>query len=57
MIIQGRLRDSAYFAITDDDWPVVKKAFEAWLDDANFGADGQQKRSLQDIRSELEAQT
>lgn len=55
MIIQGRLRDSAYFAITDDDWPVVKKAFEAWLDDANFDADGQQKRSLQNIRSELEA--
>lgn len=53
MIVKSRSRDTAWFAITDDDWPRVKAAFERWLEPANFDADGRQKRRLQDIRAEL----
>jgi RimJ/RimL family protein N-acetyltransferase len=53
MIVKSRSRDTAWFAMTDDDWPRVKAAFERWLEPANFEADGRQKRRLQDIRAEL----
>jgi RimJ/RimL family protein N-acetyltransferase len=46
MIVKGRNRDTAWFAITDGDWPGVKQAFERWLDPANFDAAGRQKTSL-----------
>ena len=46
---KGRNRDTAWFAIVDDDWPTVRAAHEAWLDPANFDLAGQQKRSLRDI--------
>jgi RimJ/RimL family protein N-acetyltransferase len=49
MIIKGRSRDTAWFAMTDDDWPTRKAAFERWLDPANFDAQGQQKRSLREL--------
>lgn len=32
MIVKGRNRDTAWFAMTDDDWPTVHQALEAWLD-------------------------
>ena len=31
MIVKGRNRDTAWFSITDDDWPVVKKGLEQRL--------------------------
>jgi RimJ/RimL family protein N-acetyltransferase len=46
MIVKGRNRDTAWFAMLDSEWPARKAAFESWLDPANFDADGQQKRSL-----------
>ncbi|EXJ96210.1 hypothetical protein A1O1_01336 [Capronia coronata CBS 617.96] len=56
MIYKGRSRDTAWFSIVDTDWPVVKRGFEAWLDDANFGADGLQKQRLEVIREQLDNQ-
>lgn len=53
MIIKGHSRDTAWFAITQRDWPAVKAAFEAWLDPANFDSDGRQLRRLADIRAAL----
>jgi hypothetical protein len=50
MIIKGRRRDTAWFSITDEEWPVVKKAFEAWLSEDNFDENGKQIKSLKDIR-------
>jgi len=50
MIIKGRRRDTAWFSITDEEWPAVKKAFEAWLSEDNFDKDGKQIKSLKDIR-------
>lgn len=52
IVMRGRNRDTAWFAMTDDDWPTVKTAFEAWLDPANFTADGQQIRTLASFRNQ-----
>lgn len=46
MIVKGRNRDTAWFAMLDSEWPRVKAGFEAWLDPANFDAEGRQKTSL-----------
>ncbi len=46
MIIKGRNRDTAWFAIIDKDWPAIRKGFEAWLSEANFDESGQQKAKL-----------
>lgn len=45
-LYKGRNRDSAWFAIIDRDWPRIREAFEAWLDPANFDADGRQIEPL-----------
>ena len=49
MIVKGRSRDSAWFAITDADWPARKAAFERWLAPANFDAEGRQKTRLSEL--------
>jgi RimJ/RimL family protein N-acetyltransferase len=46
MIVKGRSRDTAWFAIVDGDWPSRQAAFEAWLDPGNFDADGGQRAPL-----------
>ncbi len=46
MIVKGRNRDTAWFAMLDSEWPACKAAFEHWLDPANFDEHGKQKRSL-----------
>jgi RimJ/RimL family protein N-acetyltransferase len=46
MVVKGRNRDSAWFGMTDGDWPAVRAAFEAWLTPSNFDGDGSQRRAL-----------
>ena len=46
MIVKGRSRDTAWYAILDSEWPARKRAFEAWLSPDNFDGDGRQKASL-----------
>jgi len=46
MIMKGRNRDTAWFSMLDGEWPERKARFEAWLDPANFDADGRQKTPL-----------
>jgi RimJ/RimL family protein N-acetyltransferase len=50
VIYKGRSRDTAWYSVIDDEWPALKRAFEAWLDPANFDALGEQKRSLRELR-------
>lgn len=50
MVIKGRNRDTAWYAILDKEWPSVKAAFEAWLKPENFDAAGHQKAALADLR-------
>ena len=45
-IVKGRNRDTAWFSITDREWPGIRAAFERWLDPANFDGDGRQRMSL-----------
>jgi RimJ/RimL family protein N-acetyltransferase len=53
VIYKGRSRDTAWYAMTDSDWPLVRAAFEQWLEPENFDPNGAQRRSLSAIRSEL----
>ena len=46
MVMHRRNRDTAWFALLDHEWPVVKAALEAWLAPENFDAEGRQRRSL-----------
>ena len=53
MVVKDRNRDTAWFAIIDRDWPMIRQAFQLWLDPANFDHTGGQKRSLMEIREAL----
>ena len=46
MIVKGQNRDTAWFSMLDSEWPARKAAFEAWLAQENFDAEGRQLRSL-----------
>jgi RimJ/RimL family protein N-acetyltransferase len=46
MITKGHSRDTAWFSITDSEWPARKASFERWLSPENFSAGGGQKISL-----------
>jgi RimJ/RimL family protein N-acetyltransferase len=48
-IYRGRNRDTAWYSITDQEWPARRAAFEAWLDPANFDSAGQQRHKLSDF--------
>lgn len=50
MIVKGRSRDTAWFAMLDSDWPACRSAFAAWLSPDNFDAQGQQRASLAALR-------
>jgi RimJ/RimL family protein N-acetyltransferase len=49
MIVKGRNRDTAWYAIVDHEWPAVRTNITAWLADENFDGSGRQKRSLSDL--------
>lgn len=51
MVVNGKNRDTAWFAMTDQDWPQIKSAFKAWLAPSNFDSDGAQIRKLESFRS------
>ena len=46
MIVKGRNRDTAWYAMLDGEWPDRKVAFEQWLSAENFDAEGKQIRRL-----------
>jgi len=46
LVYKGRNRDTEWYSVTDDEWPAVRDAFEAWLDPANFDDDGRQRTAL-----------
>jgi RimJ/RimL family protein N-acetyltransferase len=49
-VVKGRNRDTAWYAIVDDDWPPIRAAFEAWLDPTNFDSQGRQRKPLAQFR-------
>ncbi len=49
MIVKGRNRDTAWYAMLDTEWPARKRAFERWLAPENFDPAGHQKARLADL--------
>jgi hypothetical protein len=45
-VIKGRNRDTAWYAMLDEEWPAVRAGFEAWLAPENFDAAGRQRGAL-----------
>ncbi len=50
IVYKGRNRDTAWYSIVDHEWPRIKVAFERWLADDNFDAQGKQRASLAELR-------
>jgi RimJ/RimL family protein N-acetyltransferase len=50
MIVKGRSRDTAWFAMLEGEWPSRKAAFERWLAPENFDTQGRQMTSLVALR-------
>jgi RimJ/RimL family protein N-acetyltransferase len=46
MVVKGKNRDTAWFAMTDADWPRLKAGYERWLRPENFDAAGRQIAKL-----------
>jgi RimJ/RimL family protein N-acetyltransferase len=53
LVIKGRNRDTAWFAVTDQDWPALRQAYAAWLAPGNFDAEGRQAQRLSDLTRPL----
>ena len=52
MVLKGRNRDTAWYAITDEEWPAIRHGYEAWLAPQNFGRESRQRRSLGELMDE-----
>jgi len=48
-VYKGRNRDTAWFAVTNSEWPKLREAFERWLSPDNFDEHGQQRVSLRQL--------
>lgn len=46
VVYKGRSRDTAWLAITDDEWPAVAAAHRSWLAPENFDTAGRQRTRL-----------
>ena len=50
---KGRNRDTAWYAAIDAEWPVLRQAFETWLDAGNFDSQGRQRTRLSDLTAPI----
>jgi RimJ/RimL family protein N-acetyltransferase len=55
VVYKGRSRDTAWFSITDAEWPPLAAAYERWLDPANFDEAGEQVTSLSGLTAAVRA--
>lgn len=51
VVTKGRSRDTAWYSITSEEWPVVGHALERWLAPDNFDAAGRQRIALARLRT------
>ena len=49
VIIRNRSRDTAWFAMINEEWLVLKAAYEQWLVPENFDEKGRQKTRLSEL--------
>jgi hypothetical protein len=50
---KGRNRDTAWYAAIDTEWPALDRAFQQWLDPANFDEQGRQRVALSELTAPL----
>jgi NAD(P)H-dependent FMN reductase/RimJ/RimL family protein N-acetyltransferase len=51
VVYKQRSRDTAWFSVIEEEWPRVRRGFEAWLAPENFDAEGRQLHSLASLRA------
>jgi RimJ/RimL family protein N-acetyltransferase len=52
-VVKDHNRDSAWYAMTDADWPALRAGYERWLAPASFDAAGRQRERLSDLTAPL----
>ncbi|MGD8429780.1 MAG: GNAT family protein [Ectothiorhodospiraceae bacterium] len=52
-VIKGRNRDTAWYSLTDAEWPGVRTNLQRWLDSGNFDDDGKPIQSLRTLNAAL----
>jgi RimJ/RimL family protein N-acetyltransferase len=52
-IDKDRNRDTAWYAIIDQDWPALQAAYRQWLSPANFDGEGRQRTRLSDATAPI----
>lgn len=50
VIYKGRNRDTAWYSVTDGEWPRLRRAFRLWLAPENFDPQGRQINTLPALR-------
>jgi RimJ/RimL family protein N-acetyltransferase len=48
-VYKGRNRDTAWYAAIDSEWEALRRAFQTWLDPANFDGAGRQRTRLSEL--------
>jgi len=49
LTVRGHNRDTAWFAMTVEDWPGIAAAHAEWLNHDNFDSEGNQRKSLREL--------
>jgi RimJ/RimL family protein N-acetyltransferase len=55
VVVKGRNRDTAWYAMTDEDWPRIRDAYRRWLAPESFDGDGRQLVALSALTAAREA--
>ncbi len=55
MVLKGRSRDTAWYAMLDNHWPSRRAAFEEWLSPTNFDMQGRQLQPLARLADGIES--
>ena len=53
VVYKGRSRDTAWYAMIDNEWPALDQAFTRWLDPDNFDGHGRQRQRLSALTAPL----
>ncbi len=48
-IYKSRNRDTAWYAATSQEWPHLRQAYQRWLENENFDANGKEIKKLSDL--------
>ena len=52
-VTKGRNRDTAWYSVIDQEWPLLQGAFQQWLAEENFDEQEKQKKSLSELTAPL----